>query len=149
LVKNILYPALKRLLEKVGDAPGKHSAMTGDIDAIKKIELIDQNPLGRSSRSNPITYIKAYDGIRDLFSDLPMSHVRGFAPKHFSFNVPGGRCETCEGDGEILVEMQFLSDVHLVCEECNGQRFKQEVLDVTYKEKNIFEVLELSVDEGS
>lgn len=148
LVKNILYPALKRLLEKVGDAPGKHSAMTGDVNAIKKIELIDQNPLGRSSRSNPITYIKAYDGIRDLFSDLPMSHVRGFAPKHFSFNVPGGRCETCEGDGEILVEMQFLSDVHLVCEECNGQRFKQEVLDVTYKEKNIFEVLELSVDEA-
>ncbi|HNL08623.1 MAG TPA: excinuclease ABC subunit A, partial [Chitinophagales bacterium] len=114
----------------------------------KKLELIDQNPLGRSSRSNPVTYIKAYDSIRDLYATQNVSKLRGFLPKHFSFNVEGGRCEACEGEGSILVEMQFLSDVHLVCEECNGKRFKPEVLEVSYKEHSIFDVLELSVDEA-
>lgn len=148
LVKNILYPGLKRKIEQVGEPAGQHKALTGDVEAIKKLELIDQNPLGRSSRSNPVTYIKAYDAIRDLYADQQLSKLRGFLPKHFSFNVEGGRCEACEGEGSILVEMQFLSDVHLVCEECNGKRFKPEVLDVTYKEHNIFNVLELSVDEA-
>jgi excinuclease ABC subunit A len=110
--------------------------------------MIDQNPIGKSSRSNPITYIKAYDEIRDLFSSLPLSKMRGFQPKHFSFNVDGGRCDTCKGEGEQLVEMQFLADVHLVCESCGGKRFKEEVLEVTFKEKSIHDILELSVDEA-
>jgi excinuclease ABC subunit A len=110
--------------------------------------MIDQNPIGKSSRSNPVTYIKAYDEIRDLFSKLPLSKMRGFMPKHFSFNVDGGRCDACKGEGEQVVEMQFLADVHLVCDVCHGKRFKEEVLEVTYKEKNIFDVLEMSVDEA-
>ena len=148
LVKKILFPALKRMLEGFGNAPGKHGGITGDLESIKHIELIDQNPLGRSSRSNPVTYIKAYDVIRDLYAKKQLSKIRGFKPKHFSFNVEGGRCETCKGEGETVVEMQFLADIHLTCEACNGQRFKQEVLDVEYKHKNIFNVLQMSVDEA-
>jgi len=110
--------------------------------------MIDQNPIGKSSRSNPVTYIKAYDEIRDLYSRQPMSKMRGFQPKHFSFNVDGGRCDACKGEGEQVVEMQFLADVHLVCEVCNGKRFKQEVLEVTYHAKNIDDVLNMSVDEA-
>ncbi len=148
LIKGILHPALKQLLKEPTDAPGNFGRLSGSFTEISHIELIDQNPLGKSSRSNPITYIKAYDSIRDLFAHLPMSKARGFQPKHFSFNVEGGRCETCQGDGETVVEMQFLADVHLICEDCNGKRFKQEVLDAQYKGKSIYDVLELSVDEA-
>ncbi len=148
LVKQVLYPALQKLKGEVTDRPGLHRKISGDVDYISKIEMIDQNPIGKSSRSNPVTYIKAYDEIRELFSKQPLSKIRGFMPKHFSFNVDGGRCDTCKGEGEQLVEMQFLADVHLVCESCNGKRFKEEVLEVTYKEKSIHDVLEMSVDEA-
>ncbi len=148
LVKQILYPALQKLKGEPADRVGMHKAITGDIDYISQIELIDQNPIGKSSRSNLVTYIKAYDEIRDLYSRQPLSKTRGFQPKHFSFNVDGGRCDTCKGEGEQIVEMQFLADVHLTCEVCGGHRFKEEVLEVTYREKNIFQVLEMSVDES-
>jgi excinuclease ABC subunit A len=118
------------------------------MDYITQIEMIDQNPIGKSSRSNPVTYIKAYDEIRELYSRQPLSKMRGFLPKHFSFNVEGGRCDACKGEGEQVVEMQFLADVHLVCEVCGGKKFKEEVLEITYKEKNINDVLEMSVDEA-
>lgn len=148
LVKQILYPAIAKLKGEYGEKVGAHTAITGHVNDITQIELIDQNPIGKSSRSNPITYIKAYDEIRDLYSEQPLSKMRGFQPKHFSFNVDGGRCDTCKGEGEQLVEMQFLADVHLVCESCGGKKFKEEVLEVTYREKNIFDILELSVDES-
>jgi excinuclease ABC subunit A len=148
LVKQILYPALQKIKGEFADKVGFHKAITGDIESISQIELVDQNPIGKSSRSNPVTYIKAYDDIRDLFAKQPLSKMRGFLPKHFSFNVDGGRCDTCKGEGEQIVEMQFLADVHLTCEVCGGKRFKEEVLEVTYKSKNIFEILELSVDEA-
>ena len=148
LVKQILYPALQKIKGEVSDKPGLYRKITGDIDYISKIEMVDQNPIGKSSRSNPVTYIKAYDEIRELYSKQPLSKIRGFMPKHFSFNVDGGRCDACKGEGEQLVEMQFLADVHLVCDVCNGKRFKEEVLEVTYKEKSIHNVLEMSVDEA-
>ena len=148
LVKQVLYPALKKIKGEFADKVGLHKAITGDIDYITQIEMIDQNPIGKSSRSNPVTYIKAYDEIRDLFARQPLSKMRGFQPKHFSFNVDGGRCDTCKGEGEQVVEMQFLADVHLTCEVCGGKRFKEEVLEVTYKGKSIYDVLELSVDEA-
>ncbi len=148
LVKQILYPALKKLKGEPVDKTGLHKAITGDIEYISQIEMVDQNPIGKSSRSNPVTYIKAWDEVRDLFSKQPLSKMRGFQPKHFSFNVDGGRCDTCKGEGEQIVEMQFLADVHLTCEVCGGKKFKEEVLEVTYKEKNVYEVLEMSVDEA-
>ncbi len=148
LVKQILYPALQKLKGEGIDKPGLFRALKGDVDSISQVEMVDQNPIGKSSRSNPVTYIKAYDEIRDLFSKQPMSKVRGFQPKHFSFNVDGGRCDACKGEGEQVVEMQFLADVHLVCEVCGGKKFKEEVLEVTYKGKNIYDVLELGVDEA-
>ncbi len=148
LVKQILYPALQKIKGEVSDKPGLYRKISGDIDYISRIEMVDQNPIGKSSRSNPVTYIKAYDEIRELFSKQPLSKIRGFMPKHFSFNVDAGRCDACKGEGEQLVEMQFLADVHLVCDVCNGKRFKEEVLEVTYKEKNIHDVLEMSVDEA-
>jgi len=148
LVKQILYPALRKIKGEFGDKVGFHKAITGDIDGIGQLEMVDQNPIGKSSRSNPVTYIKAYDEIRDLFASQPLSKMRGFMPKHFSFNVDGGRCDTCKGEGEQVVEMQFLADVHLTCESCGGKRFKEEVLEVKYRDKNIFDVLELSVDEA-
>ena len=148
LVKQILYPALRKLKGELGDKVGFHKAITGDVDSISALEMIDQNPIGKSSRSNPVTYIKAYDLIRDLFAKQPLSKMRGFQPKHFSFNVDGGRCDTCKGEGEQVVEMQFLADVHLVCESCNGKRFKEEILEVKYKDKNIHDVLEMGVDEA-
>jgi len=148
LVKQILYPALKKLKGEPVDKTGLHKAITGDVDYISQIEMVDQNPIGKSSRSNPVTYIKAWDEVRDLFSKQPLSKIRGFQPKHFSFNVDGGRCDTCKGEGEQIVEMQFLADVHLTCEVCGGKKFKEEVLEVTYKEKNVYEVLEMSVDEA-
>ena len=148
LVKQILYPALTKIKGEFADKVGLHKAITGDIDYISQVELVDQNPIGKSSRSNPVTYIKAYDEIRELFAAQPLAKMRGFQPKHFSFNVDGGRCDACKGEGEQVVEMQFLADVHLTCEVCGGKRFKEEVLEVTYKEKNIFNVLEMSVDEA-
>ncbi len=148
LVKQILYPALQKIKGEVSDKPGLYRKITGDIDYISRIEMVDQNPIGKSSRSNPVTYIKAYDEIRELYSKQPLSKIRGFMPKHFSFNVDGGRCDACKGEGEQLVEMQFLADVHLVCDVCNGKRFKEEVLEVTYKEKSIHDVLEMNVDEA-
>ncbi|MGN6437818.1 MAG: excinuclease ABC subunit UvrA [Agriterribacter sp.] len=148
LVKQILYPALKKLKGEFVDKVGLHKNITGDVDYITQIELVDQNPIGKSSRSNPVTYIKAYDEIRDLYARQPLSKINGFQPKHFSFNVDGGRCDACKGEGEQIVEMQFLADVHLTCEVCGGKRFKEEVLAVTYKEKNIFDVLEMSVDDA-
>lgn len=148
LVKNILYPALSKLKGEFGDKAGMHKQISGDIDSIAQIEMVDQNPIGKSSRSNPVTYIKAYDEIRDVFADQPLSKIRGFQPKHFSFNVDGGRCDACKGEGEQIVEMQFLADVHLTCEVCGGKRFKEEVLEVKYNDKSIHDVLEMSVDEA-
>jgi excinuclease ABC subunit A len=148
LIKQILYPAIKRQLGDYSVAPGVFSGLTGDLDLVHQVELIDQNPIGKSSRSNPVTYIKAYDVIRDLFAEQPLSKMRGFQPRHFSFNVDAGRCDTCKGEGEQVVEMQFLADVHLLCESCGGKRFKDEVLEVTYKERSIHHVLEMSVDEA-
>jgi len=148
LVKNILYPAFNKLKGEFGDKAGLHKQLTGDIDSIVQLEMIDQNPIGKSSRSNPVTYIKAYDEIRDLYSQQPLSKIRGFMPKHFSFNVDGGRCDACKGEGEQVVEMQFLADVHLTCEVCAGKRFKEEVLEVKYNDKNIFDILDMSVDDA-
>jgi len=148
LVKQILYPALQKIKGEFADKVGLHKAITGDIESVAQIEMVDQNPIGKSSRSNPVTYIKAYDEIRDLYSKQPLSKMRGFEPKHFSFNVDGGRCDTCKGEGEQVVEMQFLADVHLICESCGGKRFKEEVLEVKYKDKSIFDVLDMSVDEA-
>ena len=148
LVKQILYPALNKLKGEFGDKVGLHKTISGDIDQLSQVEMVDQNPIGKSSRSNPVTYIKAYDEIRDLYSRQPLSKTRGFQPKHFSFNVDGGRCDACKGEGEQIVEMQFLADVHLTCEVCGGKRFKEEVLEVTYKNKSIWQVLDMSVDES-
>ncbi|MFT4023154.1 MAG: excinuclease ABC subunit UvrA, partial [Flavihumibacter sp.] len=148
LVKQILYPALMKLKGEGTDKAGLHTAIEGDIDFITQVELVDQNPIGKSSRSNPVTYIKAWDEIRDLYASQPLAKMRGFQPKHFSFNVDGGRCDACKGEGEQIVEMQFLADVHLTCEVCHGKRFKEEVLEVTYNEKNIYDILEMSVDDA-
>jgi len=148
LVKQVLYPALNKLKGEFADKVGIHKAITGDIDSIAHLEMIDQNPIGKSSRSNPITYIKAYDAIRELYAKQPLSKMRGFLPKHSSFNVDGGRCDTCKGEGEQVVEMQFLADVHLTCESCGGKRFKEEVLEVKYNNKSIYELLDMSVDES-
>ena len=148
LIKQVLAPALKKLKGEFAEKVGFHKAITGDVEHISQIELIDQNPIGKSSRSNPVTYIKAYDEIRDVFAKQPMAKMRGFQPKHYSFNVDGGRCDACKGEGEQVVEMQFLADVHLVCDVCHGKRFKEEVLEVTYKMKNIYDVLNMSVDEA-
>jgi excinuclease ABC subunit A len=148
LIKQILYPALMRLKDDYSEKEGLYKAIEGNIEAIDSIEMVDQNPIGKSSRSNPVTYIKAYDYIRDLYAAQPLSKMQGYQPKHFSFNVDGGRCDTCKGEGEQVVEMQFLADVHLTCESCKGKRFKEEVLEVRYHEKNIYDILELSVDEA-
>ena len=148
LVKNILYPALNKLKGEFGDKAGLHKQLSGDVDSVAQIEMVDQNPIGKSSRSNPVTYIKAYDEIRDVFSQQPLSKIRGFLPKHFSFNVDGGRCDACKGEGEQVVEMQFLADVHLTCDVCAGKRFKEEVLEVKYNDKSIYDILEMSVDDA-
>lgn len=148
LVKQVLCPALKRLKGEPSDKVGLHKSLSGDVDWLTGLEMIDQNPIGKSSRSNPVTFVGAYDGIRDLFAKQVLSKARGFLPKHFSFNVDGGRCDTCKGEGEQIVEMQFLADVHLVCETCGGKRFKEEVLDIAYVGKNINDILQMSVDEA-
>lgn len=148
LVKQTLYPALMKHLGEGTERPGLHKTLNGDLKSIAQVEMVDQNPIGKSSRSNPVTYIKAYDEIRNLYAKQQVAKMRGFQPKHFSFNVDGGRCDTCKGEGEVIVEMQFLADVHLLCESCKGKRFKDEVLEVTYREKSIHDILEMSVDEA-
>lgn len=148
LVRNILYPALQRELTNTGDKPGQYTAIQGDIDQVQDIEFIDQNPIGRSSRSNPVTYIKAFDDIRHLFANQKLSSIKNFKPKHFSFNVDGGRCDTCKGEGEVTIEMQFMADVHLKCEECNGKRYKKDVLEVKFESKNIDDILNATVDDA-
>lgn len=148
LIKSILFPAINKLLNGIGDKPGDFSKIEGDLGKVKQVEFVDQNPIGRSSRSNPVTYIKAYDDIRELFANQKRAQLNGFMPKHFSFNVDGGRCDTCKGDGEVTVEMQFMADVHLTCEHCGGKRFKREVLEITFQQKNIDDVLRMTVDEA-
>ena len=148
LVKNILYPILQKKLIGHGNKIGQHTAIKGDFDTLKHVEFIDQNPIGRSSRSNPVTYIKAYDDIRALFSNQKLSTIRNYKPKHFSFNVEGGRCEVCKGEGEVTIEMQFMADVHLECDVCNGKRFKKEVLEVKYDGKSIDDILNLTIDDA-
>lgn len=148
LIKGILYPAVKRLMGDVCDAPGEHSSIDGDIKAIKHIEFVDQNPIGKSTRSNPATYVKAYDAIRDLFAQQPLSQQMGFTSQYFSFNTDGGRCDECKGVGVITVEMQFMADLILTCESCHGHRFKKDILDVTYNGKNIDDVLNMTISEA-
>ena len=147
LIKGILYPALKRHLDEVADAPGEYTALEGDWTAIKHVEFVDQNPIGKSTRSNPATYVKAYDAIRQLFAEQPLAKQMGFSPQYFSFNTEGGRCEECKGAGVISVEMQFMADLVLECEACHGQRFKHDILEVRFHEKNINDVLNMTVSE--
>lgn len=148
LVKKILYPVMQKKLIGYGDKIGEHTDVTGSFENLKHVEFIDQNPIGRSSRSNPVTYVKAYDDIRKLFADQKLSNIRNYQPKHFSFNVEGGRCEVCKGEGEVTIEMQFMADVHLQCDNCKGKRFKKEVLEVTFDGKNIDDILRLTIDDA-
>ena len=148
LVKGILYPALKRQLGDVCDPPGEYAGLSGDIDAVKRIEFVDQNPIGKSTRSNPATYVKAYDAIRDLFADQPLAQQMGFTSQYFSFNADGGRCDECKGAGTITIEMQFMADLVLECEACHGHRFKHDILDVRYRGKNIDDVLNMTISEA-
>jgi excinuclease ABC subunit A len=148
LIKRILYPALAKYYGGYGEKTGEHTNLTGDLSRISAIEFVDQNPIGKSSRSNPVTYLKIYDEIRKLYAEQPVAKMNGFTPSHFSFNIDGGRCDTCQGEGEIKVEMQFMADILLTCESCGGKRFKPDVLDVSFRSKNIYELLELTVDEA-
>jgi len=148
LVKKVLYPALKKIHGGYGEESGTFDKISGDYSKITAVEFVDQNPIGKSSRSNPVTYVKAYDEIRLLYSDLPLSRARRYKPSHFSFNVEGGRCEVCEGEGEVTIEMQFMADIHLVCENCHGKRFRAEILDVEYKGKNVADLLDMTVEEA-
>lgn len=148
LLNKTLYPALKKIYGGYGGKTGEYDTIDGDIKMISDVEFIDQNPIGKSSRSNPVTYSKAYDDIRKLFASQKSAKYQGFGPSHFSFNVDGGRCEECQGEGIIKVEMQFMADVVLVCENCKGKRFKDDVLEVEYQGKNIFQILELTVNQA-
>ena len=148
LVKKILYPAILKNLDIYKEKGGEFKSLEGDLDLINQIEYIDQNPIGRSSRSNPVTYIKAYDDIRQLYSKQSLAKRRNYKPKHFSFNVDGGRCDKCKGEGVIIIEMQFMADVVLKCDECNGKRFKKEILQVKFDNKSIDEILEMTLDES-
>ena len=149
LVKHILFPALKAALGEVGvKSVGSFSSLSGDLKKITQVEMVNQNPIGKSSRSNPVTYVKAYDAIRELMASQPLSKMRDYKAKHFSFNVDGGRCDTCKGEGEQVIEMQFLADMRLECESCGGKRFKNEVLEVRYREKNIFDILKMTIEES-
>ena len=148
LIKGILYPALKRGMGEVFDAPGEYRGLEGDMQHIKRVEFVDQNPIGKSTRSNPATYVKAYDAIRDLFAEQPLSKQMGFSSQYFSFNTDGGRCDECKGAGTITVEMQFMADLVLECEACHGHRFKQDILDVRYNGKNIDDVLNMTISEA-
>lgn len=148
LIRKVLYPALMRSKGEYSDDLGKFSELSGSLHRIETIEMVDQNPIGKSSRSNPVTYIKAYDYLRQVMADQPLSRSRGYKPSHFSFNVEGGRCEVCQGEGQVKVEMQFMADLYLTCEGCGGKRFKQEILDVKYREKDITEILTMTVDDA-
>ncbi|MCP4884573.1 MAG: excinuclease ABC subunit UvrA [Flavobacteriales bacterium] len=148
LIRNILYPALQKIIHKYGEKPGQFTDIQGDINLLQNIEFINQNPIGRSSRSNPVTYIKAYDDIRGLYTDQKLSKLRAYKAKFFSFNVDGGRCDTCKGEGEVTIEMQFMADVHLECDTCKGKRFKKEVLEIEFEGKNINDILRTTVDEA-
>jgi len=148
LVSKVLYPALAKMFGGFSEKTGQHDMIKGDFNLITSIEFVDQNPIGKSSRSNPVTYLKVYDEIRKLYSELQASKYSGFKPSHFSFNIEGGRCEECQGEGEITVEMQFMADIHLVCESCKGKRFRDEILEVAFEGKNIFDILDLTVDEA-
>lgn len=148
LIKTILVPALKKYYGDYSDRTGSFNRLSGDLNSIHGVEFIDQNPIGKSSRSNPVTYLKAWDDIRKIFADEKLSKLNGFKPAHFSFNVPGGRCEECQGEGIIKVEMQFMADVYLECEHCKGKRFKDEVLEVKYKGQNIYDILEMTVNQA-
>jgi len=148
LIKGILYPALRRYLGEVCDAPGEYAGLDGDISQIKHVEFVDQNPIGKSTRSNPATYVKAYDAIRQLFAEQQLSKQLGFTPQYFSFNAEGGRCEECKGSGVITVEMQFMADLELVCDACHGKRFKNDILEVKYEDKNINDILNMTVNEA-
>jgi excinuclease ABC subunit A len=148
LVKHILSPALSKILLGTGEKTGKFDKLQGDINQLESIEFVDQNPIGKSSRSNPVTYLKAYDEIRKLYADQQLSKINNFKASHYSFNIDGGRCEECQGEGVIKVEMQFMADVTLICDHCHGKRFKEEILDVKYRNKNIFDVLEMTVNEA-
>ena len=148
LVKNVLYSALKKYYGGVADKTGQFGSLRGSMHLAKDIEFVDQNPIGRSTRSNPVTYIKAYDEIRKIFSDQQLSKQMGYSASHFSFNTPGGRCEECQGEGTVTVEMQFMADLVLECEHCHGKRFKSDILEVNYRDKNIFEVLDMTVNQA-
>jgi excinuclease ABC subunit A len=148
LVKSVLYPALNKLINAYGERAGQHDKLSGDVKRIKNVEMIDQNPIGRSSRSNPVTYIKAYDEIRKLYAEQPYAKNSGYGTSHFSFNIDGGRCEECQGDGFIKIEMQFMADVTLVCEACGGKRFKPDILEVKYKGYSISDVLDFTVNQA-
>jgi excinuclease ABC subunit A len=148
LIKKILYPSLGKILGLSTEATGKFDKLDGDYQKVNHIEFVDQNPIGKSSRSNPVTYVKAYDHIRQLFSEQSIAIKHRFKPAFFSFNVTGGRCDTCEGEGTVKIEMQFMADLHLTCEDCKGQRFKKEILEVRYQQKNINEILNLTVSEA-
>ncbi|MFC6996175.1 excinuclease ABC subunit UvrA [Rufibacter roseus] len=148
LIKKILAPSLIKALGGHADATGKFDRLSGDINKVAHVEFVDQNPIGKSSRSNPVTYVKAYDAIRTLYADQALAKARGFKPSHFSFNIEGGRCEVCQGEGQVKIEMQFMADIYLTCEACGGQKFKQDILDVQYKERNISEVLDMTIDDS-
>ena len=148
LIKKILYPAVLKEIGGYGEKAGQFSAIEGTMGNLKHVEFVDQNPIGRSSRSNPVTYIKAYDDIRNLLASQKLSKLRGYKPKHFSFNVEGGRCETCKGEGEVTIEMQFMADVHLECETCGGKRFKKDVLEVKFEDRNIDDILNMTIDDA-
>jgi excinuclease ABC subunit A len=148
LVKKILYPSLKKMFDGYAERTGKFDLLEGDFNRIGSVELVDQNPIGRSSRSNPATYIKAFDEIRNLFADQQLARVRGYKPGYFSFNIQGGRCDECEGEGVVKIEMQFMADLFLTCENCKGKRFKEEVLDIKYRDKTIVDILDMSIDDA-
>ncbi|MCE7062718.1 excinuclease ABC subunit UvrA [Dyadobacter sp. CY343] len=148
LIRKLLYPALMRMKGEFSEEVGRFDELTGSVDRIEAVEMIDQNPIGKSSRSNPVTYIKAYDYIRQMMADLPLSKARSYKPSHFSFNVDGGRCEICQGEGQVKIEMQFMADIYLTCEGCNGKRFKQEIQEVKYHDKDVAEILDMTVDEA-
>jgi excinuclease ABC subunit A len=148
LVKKCLLPALKKMFDGYSEQSGIIDKITGDIQSVSSVEFVNQNPIGKSSRSNPVTYVKAYDEIRGLYASQSLAKARGYKTAHFSFNIDGGRCENCKGEGEITVEMQFMADIHLVCESCNGKRFKEEVLEVKFNDKNISDLLEMTIDEA-
>ena len=148
LIKKIFYPAITKLYGSFNDFTGKFDRLEGSLHKVTQVEFVDQNPIGKSSRSNPVTYVKAYDAIRQLYADLPLSKTRSYTPGHFSFNVDGGRCETCQGEGVVTIEMQFMADIHLKCEACHGKRFKQELLEAKYLDKNISDVLEMTIEDS-